>query len=175
MVTPFNYPHVLPRVRETQGRIPRVLDRHLIPSTGAACLFVGEDWLLEVGRPQPTFLEFLDGPVRNFFIGQALVEAGQPWPFGERSHGLKGVLEAYGEWFGTQDEKQIGLYLEYLSRDVLKGHWDCPCGSGARIRNCHQNEIRALRERIPQWLATQALQRLRAIQELIRRNASIEK
>ena len=107
---PSDYPKSLPTVREVGGRIPRVLDRHVIPSNGNACLFVGEDWLLSVGR-EPTFVEFLEGPVRNFFLGQSLVEAGKPWPFGERSHGKKGVLETYGEWFGTKDEAAIARFL----------------------------------------------------------------
>jgi hypothetical protein len=44
---------------------------------------VPEEWLL--ARDQ-TFRAFLDGPMRNFFLGQILVEAGKPWPFGERPH-----------------------------------------------------------------------------------------
>ena len=161
---PLNYPKSLPTVRETAGRIPRILDRHVIPSNGNACLFVEEEWLLEVGR-EPRFLTFLDGPVRNFFLGQSLVETGQPWPFGERSHGRKGVVETYGEWFGTQDESMVIRYLECLSREGLKGHWDCPCGSGKRIRQCHFEKIRALRPRIPVWLAHQALERLKLLEK----------
>jgi hypothetical protein len=76
---PPDYPKSLPRIRETAGRVPLVLDRPSTPSTGTACLFV--DWLAEVGR-EPDFIEYLDEPVRNFFIGQSLVEAGHPWPFG---------------------------------------------------------------------------------------------
>jgi hypothetical protein len=162
---PSDYPRQLPRVRETQGRIPRFLDRHVLPTTGTACLCVDEDWLLAAG-PQPSFLDFLDGPVRNFFIGQALVEAAQAWPFGERSHGIKGLLEAYGEWFGAQDEATILRYLECLSREGIKGHWECPCGSREKLRKCHMEEGRALRKRIPQRLAKRALERLRLARRL---------
>lgn len=162
---PRDYPKELPTVREVGGRIPWVLARHVIPSSGNACLFVGEDWLLTVG-PEPSFLEFLDGPVRNFFIGQSLVEAGKPWPFGERSHDKMGILETYGEWFGTLDEPTIVCYLDCLSREGLKGHWDCPCGSGKRLRQCHLEHLQELRGRMPQWLARQARQRLRFLEVL---------
>ena len=73
----------MPWVREVQGRIPHHMDRHVLHS-GNACIFIEEEWLVEVGE-HPSFLEFLDGPVRNFFVSQSLVEAGKPWPFGERS------------------------------------------------------------------------------------------
>jgi len=168
---PPDYPKSLPKVRETAGRIPRVLDRHVIPSTGDACLFVEEDWLVTVGR-EPDFFELLDGPVRNFFIGQSLVEAGKPWPFGARSHGKKGVMEVYAEWFGTEDEPTIRRYLDCLSREGLKGHWDCPCGSGRRVRACHAEPLRGLRERIPTWAARQAIERLKYLAGLEERQAA---
>lgn len=174
IVFPPDYPKSLPRVRETGGRVPLVLDRHVIPSTGTACLFVEEDWLAEAGR-EPDFFEFLDGPVRNFFIGQSLVEAGHPWPFGARSHGKKGVMEVYAEWFGTDDEPAIRRYLDCMSRDGLKGHWDCPCGSGRRIRACHSEPLRRIRERIPAWLARQAVERLRYLDRLEERQAALAK
>jgi hypothetical protein len=27
----------------------------------------------------------------------------------------------------------------------VRGHWKCPCGSGAIIRNCHKEAVNALR------------------------------
>lgn len=171
---PPDYPRNLPRVRETASRVPRVVDRHVIPSTGIACLFVEEDWLAAVGR-EPAFIDFLNGPVRNFFIGQSLVEAGQPWPFGEWPHGKAGVLEVYAGWFGTDDEPTIRRYLDCLSKEGLKGHWDCPCGSGRGIRACHRDMLRALRQRIPTWAARMALQRLKYLDMLEEELARIRK
>jgi hypothetical protein len=161
---PRDYPLALPHVRETGGRIPHILDRHVL-SDGAACLFVEEDWLLAIGG-ESSFLEFLDGPVRNFLLGQSLVEAGKPWPFGERSHGIQGLLEAYGEWFRMQDETVIARYLDYLSREEVKGHWECPCGSGIRLRKCHAEQVYDLRRRVPRWLAMRALHRLKYAQRV---------
>ncbi len=170
---PNDYPKTLPTVREVGGRIPWTLERHVLPFSGVACVFVGEDWLLEVGA-EPSFLQYLDGPVRNFFLGQSLVEAGHPWPFGVRSHGKLGVLEAYGEWFGTVDEATIVRYLDCLSQEGLKGHWTCPCGSGRRVRHCHRDELGQLRTRIPVWLASRARQRLRYLNDLEARLAVVD-
>ena len=77
-----DFPDSIPAVRETGGRIPRKDDRH-VSANGDACPIVPEEWLL---RPDcDSVVSFLNGPVRNFLLGQSLVEEGQPWPLG-RGH-----------------------------------------------------------------------------------------
>jgi hypothetical protein len=151
---PSDYNRSLPLVFETGGRIPRTVDRHVIPSTGRACLLVEEDWLVAMAGSY-SFSQFLDVPVRNYFLGQSLVEAGQSWPHGERSHGVAGLLEALAEQFGTNDLHAIRRYLYCFTKDRIKGHWDCPCGSGKTIRRCHVDQIRELQERFTPELAKQ--------------------
>jgi hypothetical protein len=150
----------IPKLRETGGRIPRNVNRHMDPATGDACPVVPEEWLLHAACG--SVISFLTGPVRNFFIGQSLVEQGEPWPFGERSHGRAGLLEYYEELFETTDSAAMVRYLECLSRDGLKGHWDCPCGSGERLRDCHLEQLRTLRRKMPRLVARRALRRLNA-------------
>lgn len=154
-----DFPDSIPILREVGGRIPWHESRHVNRGTGEACLIVPEEWLL---RPEHgSMLAFLDGPVRNFFLGQILVEAGQPWPFGERSHGVDGLFEAYGEMLGSTDRAAIIRYLDYLSREKLKGHWECPCGNAKRLRNCHWDELQALQTKFPPRVAREALARLK--------------
>ena len=154
---PDDYPHSIPVVREIGGRIPYHQDRHVNP-TGEACPIVPEEWLI---RPDhDSILSFLNGPIWNFFISQILVEKGHPWPFGERQHGIDGLFQAYGEMLGTADRQAISRYLQYLSHDRFKGHWECPCGSGKRLRHCHLDSLRILREKIAPWVAERALSRI---------------
>jgi hypothetical protein len=155
---PPDWPDVTPILRETGGRIPRIADRH-VNLNGDACPIVPEEWLLNPAHE--SLIAFLEGPVQHFFISQSLVEQGEPWPFGERPHGKPGLLQAYGEWFGTTDEKAIRLYLEYLSRREIKGHWECPCGLGKRLRNCHLEHVKELRKKIPPSVAAAALKSLK--------------
>lgn len=144
---PANFPGGIPRVRETGRRIPRIADRHMYPD-GTACLFVDEDWIM--ANPEGTdWLTFLNGPVLNFFIGQCLVEAGAGWPFGERSHGARGILECYAGLTGANDLRIAYHYLQTLSPKKVKGHWPCPCGSGIKIRDCHKQMIWDLKKKIP--------------------------
>jgi len=145
-----------PVILETNGRIPRTVDRHVFPN-GTICVEVPELTLL---RGDYSLVSFLEGPVHNYFLGQSLVESGQPWPFGEWSHGKLGLLEAYAEILGVADEASIRRYLDFLSRQGLKGHWQCPCGSGKRLRHCHRQRLGSLRNDVPAPLARLALRRL---------------
>lgn len=146
VVLPHDYPSSPPRIFEVGGRIPRVSDRHVNPDE-TLCLGVNEEiWMqcesLEIG-------DFLEGPVRSYLIGNSLVEQGQPWPHGERSHGAAGVQEFYAETTGISDARKIVALLQILQRDKVKGHWPCPCGSGNIIRKCHADIMYRLHQRIP--------------------------
>jgi hypothetical protein len=157
ILIPPAFPDAEPVVREIGGRIPHTADRHVY-ANGTLCVIVPEEWYL---YPDRTVLGYLDGPLRNFLIGESLVARGLPRPFGERSHRAKGLLEAYGDMVGSTEPVVITTYLDYLSKDEVKGHWECPCGSGQRLRNCHADHLRTLRGRIPQWVARSAADRLR--------------
>ena len=140
---PERYPHELPEVFETGERIPRILDRHVFTS-GALCLGVREElWLILGGNF--SIEAVLDGPVRGFLIGNGLVEEGEKWPDGDRSHGMAGILEFYGSHLGTNDPLAVLNLIGALIKEKVRGHWNCPCGSGAIIRNCHKDAVQALR------------------------------
>jgi hypothetical protein len=147
----------LPVVREIGGRIPRIDDRH-ISTDGTACLLVPEEWLLAGAQ---SLRAFLDGPIKNFFLGRLLVEAGKPWPFGQRSHGYEGLLEAYMELLVIDDPTRVTAYFDCLRRNAIKGHIECPRGSNKRLRYCHRAELQELAKRIPQHVAQQAFDRLK--------------
>jgi hypothetical protein len=157
-----DYTKTVPVVEEIGGRIPRITDRH-ISADGTACLLVPEEWLLAEDQ---SFRAFLDGPMKNFFLGQLLVEAGKPWPFGQRSHGYDGLIESYMELLGITDPARVTAYFDCLRRKALKGHFDCPCGSNKRLRNCHRAELQALATRIPSHIAQQAYDRMRIFSTL---------
>lgn len=157
---PDDYADSLPIVREVGGRIPRIEDRHVYNSKGEICAIVPEEWFL---RPNSDSIQnFLSGPVRNFFIGQSLVEQGKPWPFGQRAHRIPGLYEAYAEILGVSDQESINRYLDLLSRDPIRRHWDCPCGNGKRLRDCHLEFVRDLQKKIQPSIARRALGRLRS-------------
>ena len=60
------------------------------------------------------------------------------FPYGDRSHGAEGKLEAYRERYGTDNDRILAYLLFYLIEEIpYRGHSICPCGSGKKIRDCH--------------------------------------
>jgi hypothetical protein len=153
---PADYPRALPVVREVGGRIPWKPEFH-VNRDGTACVLLPDDrWRCfpEGAR----FIQFLDGPVHDFFLGQSLVAVGEDWPFGQWSHGRDGVLEYYQWLLGTEDKDTIERFLSVLGKLNMKGHWECPCGSGRKIRKCCRARIEDLRNKIPSQTARRALE-----------------
>jgi hypothetical protein len=144
-----------PLIREIGGRIPQTMDRHVY-SSGYLCIEVPELTLIRGYE----FITYLDGPVRNYFIGQSLVERGESWPFGVWEHRKVGLLQAYSSVLKVSGEPEIRRYLDCLSHKKIKGHWTCPCGTGKPIRDCHAATIRSLQKSILPKIAKQALIRL---------------
>ena len=152
-----SFPFHEPKVFEVGNRIPKVADRHVYPNVGNCCLCVWEEWLL--CSPKHSFEAFLTGVLHDYFVGQTCFEAKGEWPFGERSHGVLGILESYADilCLNTNNIEIIAEHLTVLSRDELKGHCFCPCGSGKRLRNCHLDRIKELKERIQPNMAKRML------------------
>jgi len=151
-----NHPAGLPVVRETGGRIPRHIDRHILAADGTACVLLPDErWRLwPVGSP---LLKYLTGPLHSFFLAQTIVGEGQPWPFGQWAHGAKGVFQFYREVLKTSDLRVMTTYLEYLAAKKVKGHWPCPCRNGKKLRDCHFDQIKDLREKISRADAERSL------------------
>jgi len=150
-------PRGLPVVREVGGRIPLDRDRHINPEDGTACVVFPDAFWYE-NPDGMNLLEFLNRPLRSFFASQSLVELGytNPWPSGEWEHGVDGIIEFYGNLVGTRNPEIVWEYLRILKRELVKGHWSCPCGSGEKLRKCHRSLIEKLRSRIPRNAASQS-------------------
>jgi len=136
----------LPIVREIGGRIPWIPDRHINQEDGSACICIPEDYFR---RHPGTFqlMDFIKNSVHGFFIGQALVEQGDPWPHGEWKHREEGREQWIGEFVESLSPEQKKAYSGVLALKELKGHIMCPCLSGRRVRDCHYIFLQRLRAR----------------------------
>lgn len=151
----------IPALYEIGNRIPWEPERHM-GEYGKTCIVLPDAYWYEHPKGM-SMLDFLKGPVRNFFVNQSLIDLGKKdvWKNGEWGHGAEGIVEFYATILGTREEKTILAYLDILKRFTLKGHWKCPCDSKRRLRNCHGELIKKLKTRIPQqvflesekWLA----------------------
>lgn len=156
---PDTYPRDYPEVRETGGRIPRDRDRH-IDSDGKACLFLPEEASIHFPAGS-TLRTFLEGPVNSFLVGQLHFEEFGTWPFGQWDHGTGGILQFYAEKTSIDDPSVLVKFVECVASAEVKGHWDCPCGSGKRLRNCHAAEVAQLRAVVKPQIAARSYESLR--------------
>ena len=147
-----------PILRETGGRIPRTADRHM-NADGKACPLVQEEWLIRP-REARSLPHYLSNPVHDYFLWQTLTERGIAPQWGQRSHGIPGLIEAYGEMVGMEGEKPTRKTLSYLSKKKIKGHWPCVCDSGRLLRDCHFEHLRRLQAKIPRHIVLLAQKRL---------------
>ncbi len=149
----------LPAIKEIGGRIPRREGlRHTNPD-GTICAGVPEVWLL---KGKSSLLDYLDGPVQSYFLGQLFVERGLQWPHGEWDHGCDGYYQAYGEMLEVTVPETIKGYLEQIAKpEGPDENALCPCLSGQVVRDCHLEKINQLRSKIPISIAASALSRLR--------------
>ena len=102
---PNNYPKSIPKIRELNGAIKKVPRQHF-NRDGTACLFV-KDEAFKYLNNKLTIIDFINGPVKDFFISQHYFSLTGKWIYGERGHGDKGIIEFYKEEIGTEDKNVI--------------------------------------------------------------------
>jgi hypothetical protein len=154
-----SYPAQEPKVFERAGRVQK--GQHRNPD-GTCCTGVYEVWRAE--HPGASLIEFLRGPVRNYFIGHRAFQKTGEWPFGEQGHGALGVVEAAADFLKVPRQKNlVARYLHALARPRHESNQLCPCGSKRRVAQCHDHELRSLRKRVTQEDALAILRRLKEL------------
>lgn len=154
-----DFPNTEPLVWEVASRVPRTADRHVFPKDGNCCLGVWEEWL--ICAPSHALADFMGGPLQSYFESQTYFELHGDWPYGQRSHGVQGVVEAFADVLSVAP--RLGLVRQYLStlaREDIKGHHPCPCGSGLRLRKCHFDQLRTVAGRVSPLMAGRMLRGL---------------
>jgi hypothetical protein len=142
---PPHYPKGVPAVYEIGGRIPRTVDRHVYPINGMACLNLPVQ-ISQVFPQGMNLLDFLKGPVQSYFVSQCQCEITGKWPTEQWGHGDDGYFEYYSGVLGISDRTVVQRFRELIRQKEIKGHQDCPCGSGKRLRDCHGNKVRRLHD-----------------------------
>ena len=149
---PWDYPVELPILHCDLAEIPWELDRHVVPQNGHACLCARSEYGLH--WPEGSSVsDFIERLVRPFFLGQFYYETHGCWPpTGERTHGWRGITEAYVELCEPLGDTSLDTIIRVMRllarRNDPQGHEVCPCGSGKNLRHCHRAAISDLRRRV---------------------------
>ncbi len=152
-----DHPASFPVAWEVGGRVPQLNENH-VDGDGKLCLFLPEEGLSHWPAGS-TVLSFLQGPLNSFFVGYLHYLAHGVWPFGERRHGIDGILDFYRERTEISEPEGLLSAMKLLANGDVKGHWKCPCGSRQKIRTCHAGILK-LREAVPPAVAFASLRRI---------------
>ena len=147
---PNDFPNALPRVTETGGRITADYEHRFTDDT--LCLAVPIEQR-RVFFEQPTLRGFVNRLVIPYLYGYCFWEKHGYHPFDEAAHGCEGIVRHYIDTLDLRDELAALAVISFLFEHGYRGHHDCPCGSGTRVRACHGPELRAFHEQhTPQTL-----------------------
>lgn len=138
IVVSSTYPESPPVAKEIGGRIPK---RYHTFENGTLCL----------GAPLAVKLTFYRFPSLLGFVEKQLIpylysfsyqqKNGKQMPYGELAHGADGLLSYYKELFEVTSDISVTEFLFILASNRYRGHLQCPCKSGKRIRSCHGGMI----------------------------------
>jgi len=142
---PRNYPEKIPVVFIADERIAPVVQRHVFPKSKTACLCLPHEVPLYLS--EVTFSYFWEKLLKFWLVGQAGYDHTGQWPFPERKHDASAIYEGFSELLGISDLNAVQRFTVLLLRkNPAKGHELCPCGSGRKLKNCHQEEYNKVRE-----------------------------
>ncbi|WP_446831962.1 hypothetical protein [Candidatus Foliamicus sp.] len=134
LAIPNDLPDTLPCVRETGGRIGTDYE-HRNPD-GTLCLAVPVAQRC-VFLEEPSLLGFVNRLVIPYLYDFCFFEKYGHHPFGEAAHGDEGILSHYLDALDLDGDLDALRVICFLFEHGYRGHHDCPCGSGRRVRACH--------------------------------------
>lgn len=133
-----DYPNIVPKVFEVSHFIPSNYE-HLYDDC-SFCLGINGELLLQLHK-NTSLVAFVEGPVRSYLYSAVFHKAYGRYPFGDRPHGSQGILDFYKERFDVKHKTSAYQIMLFIARGKYRGHLECPCGSGIRVRNCHGDQL----------------------------------
>ena len=130
-----------PQVYEISEKIPRIADRHMYEN-GMLCLATSLDEFINCSRGI-NLSYFTEKIIKPFLATQTLISLGEidSFPQGEYSHGKKGILESYKEYFGLKSLDEAFLMLKALALKMGRNE-RCFCNGQKKYKQCHLKLIR---------------------------------
>lgn len=86
-------------------------------------------------------IQWMQEYVETYFFSYEYYKRYGIFPFGERDHGWRGIIQTYQEVLSAKDMVETYKLMTYVKQHPYKGHMLCPCGSNKRIRNCHGTDM----------------------------------
>ena len=159
IVVPDKFPQALPKVKETDGKIPRDGNFHVNPD-GTLCLGSPLRLLRKV-HSAPSLTSFADKCLVPYLyaVSYKLMHGGD-FVFGELAHGDQGIVDDYSVMLGLKERHQVTRAIQLLAmKKRLANKKPCPCGCGRRLGACRfHHKLNEFRKMAPvSWFKAHAL------------------
>lgn len=144
MLVPRGYPYCVPIVAERSHIIPRDINWHISPE-GVCCLDADHS-LIALSKKGIKLADFIAKKVYPFFANQLHKLESQTYAGTEYAHYTAGVIQYYLEELNLPSPDNILQTLtKVLTKESLGRNGKCVCGSGLKIKFCHENEIEIIK------------------------------
>jgi len=140
-----NYPEKLPLVKELDNKIPATFHRN---PDGCLCLCTPVEQYL-IFFKEPTLEIFINNLLNPYLLSWLWAQRFNEMPWGERRHGIKGLIESYQELLKLRNFKHTMQFMVEYIKNEIHHKQDCPCGSGLPFKKCHRNVIINLENSLP--------------------------
>lgn len=131
---PLGYPYEIPDVMEVGNKIDSKYEHRY--TNGQLCLGTNSEIMLNCcGTITMTYL--INAYIIPYLFSYRYYERYKEYPFGDRSHGATGIVEAWMEAFGAKSSNEAYGIIKYAVIHPYRGHLPCPCNSGKKTRDCH--------------------------------------
>ena len=135
LIVPKNFPNSIPSfyVFDYPEQIEHVY------KDGNVCLAtIGE--MIYFLNEMPSLIAFINRFVNAFIYTLDWFEKYKTYPFGDRDHGYKGLLDYYLNDLNLTKEQYKSMVI-MICDNKYRGHMSCICGSGKKLRDCHGKYI----------------------------------
>ncbi|SDF43802.1 SEC-C motif-containing protein [Mucilaginibacter pineti] len=144
MLVPRGYPYCVPIVAERSDIVPRDIDWHISPE-GICCLDT-DNSLIAMSKSGINVGDFIAEKVYTFFANQIHKLESKQYAGAEYAHHTAGVIQYYVEELNIPSaEAAIQILKKVLNKQGLSRNDRCPCGSGLKVKSCHETGIETIK------------------------------
>ena len=144
------FPYTVPIVKELGGRIQSDNYGEHIYSDRSLCLEIPTRILIDLDK-NPSLKYFSKEYIQPFLFGFIYYQKYCQFPFGEYKHGELGLLEYYCTVFKVEKSHQVCKLLGLVFYDIFNSQCKCPCGSGQKYWDCHNQQVNNMRQSKYAW------------------------
>ena len=138
-------------VTELDGKIPVTYHTYLYPEK-ILCLGTAVE-LYQIFTQKPCLSNFIDNILNPYLYRWLFIEKFGKAPWEDRSHGLKGIIEAYSSILQIPlNLTMIVEFLNLLIRQETRSNSLCPCNSGKKVKCCHKKKLEKLLKTVPLFI-----------------------